>query len=165
MQIRAWARVTLGWKAPRVASIVRSSRTGEASGLGNLEQRAHRESAGATVQERQGCQRLGSTRSDGRTGRITNLRRSPPKRIRRRETPVSPVSRSRVQARWPRARRKPRREAGKARDAGARYSDRGKQKSVERIVLSPRRASQDKRQVGELARSKSCSVDAMHGGS
>jgi hypothetical protein len=72
---------------------------------------------------------------------VASTRASPPKRIGRRETPGPPVSGSRVQARRPRARRKPRRDAGSTPGTGTRSRSSGKQKSVVRIGFrAPRHA-------------------------
>jgi len=80
----------------------------------------------------------------------------PTKAVGRRETLDPPVSWSRVQARRPRARRKPRRDAGNSRGTGARKSGSGKQQSVVRIVRSLSAASRKtNRRPGGLARSRS----------
>jgi len=92
------------------------------------------ESAARVKRERRGCQRYGWIGSAGETNRAST-RRSPPKRIGRRETPGPPVSWSRVQARRPRARRKPRRDAGSTQGTGTRSRGSGKQKSVVRILF------------------------------
>jgi hypothetical protein len=71
-------------------------------------------------------------------------RSGPPKRIGRRETPGPPVSWSWVQVHWPRARRKPRRDAGSERGAGARSRVVGSRSRSVRIVVQLRGTSQGK---------------------
>lgn len=104
------------------------------------------ESAVGERRERQGCQRYGLGRERAEQNAASPTRADPPKRIGRHETPGSPVPWRRVQVRVPRARREPRRDAGNTRGAGARCRSSGKQKSVARIVLVFRLASQDTRQ-------------------
>jgi hypothetical protein len=96
------------------------------------------------------CRGFGSDRGVRGTARsgapekqaVASTRGSPPKRIGRRETPGPPVSGSRVQARRPRARRKPRRYAGSKRGTGTRSRSSGKQKSVVRTGFrAPRHAA------------------------
>jgi len=81
---------------------------------------ASRESAKRDSRERRRCQRFGSIGIAQSKRCCAPNPEGPPKRVRRRETPGPPVSWSRVQARWPRARRKPRRDAGSSRGAGTR---------------------------------------------
>jgi hypothetical protein len=104
--------------------------------------KASGESAGQEGRERRRCQRYGSIGSAGR-----NQAERQPEEARRSgsgvvETPGPPVSWSRVQARRPRARRKPRKDAGSTRGTGTRSRSSGKQKSVVRIVLVLRGAPQ-----------------------
>jgi len=107
------------WKAPRVVELVSSSRRDEGSGLGKPGGWRHAKVRRRKLGSDGGVN--GTARSGARrTRRCAPTRESPPKRIRRRETPGSPVSWSRVQARRPRARRKPRRDAGSSRGAGTR---------------------------------------------
>jgi len=121
---RTCVNVPHRWKAPRVVESVSSSRRDEGSGLGVQVDHLVRKREGEAWM-RQGCQRSGSIGSARRNECRAPTRRSPPKRIRRRETPGSPVPWPRVQARWPRARRKPRRDAGSSRGAGARIQEVG----------------------------------------
>jgi len=81
-------------------------------------------------------------------------RPSLPKRMGRRETPCSPVSWSRVQACRPRARRKPRRDAGSSRGAGTRSQAVGsRSRSYASCSFSAASRKADRRK-GELARSE-----------
>jgi len=106
-----------------------------------LESSVSCESAARAKRGRRRCQRYGWIGSAGETNRAST-RRSPPKRIGHREMPGPPVSWSRVQARRPRARRKPRRDAGNTRGTGTRSRSSGKQKSVVRILFrAPGRAA------------------------
>jgi len=107
------------WKASRVERVVSSSRRDEDIGLGKPIRTGSAKALPARIGSDRGVRGTTRSRALGRnTPRVNST--SPPKRIRHRETPGPPVSWSRVQARGPWARRKPRRETGSSRGAGTR---------------------------------------------
>jgi len=142
------------WKAPRVAGSASSSRSGARSGLGVAEEGVTRE-RGVGIRGATAGSEVRLVREHAAERCHAPTRVSPPKRVGRRETPGSSVFWSRVRARAPRARRKPRRDADNARGAGARSQEVGsRSRSYASRSCSGASRKADPGQH-ELARSKS----------
>jgi hypothetical protein len=118
------------WVSPSGGRHLRSPKSSHLHGgtdkatLASREERSPRKRR-AGQPEATGVSEVRSDRGRAEENAARQPEQGPPKRIRRRETPDPPVSWSWVQARGPRARREPRRDAGSSRGAGARSQDVG----------------------------------------